>query len=53
MHKLISSFEVKPLEGQTEAVNLVAALPVNMHRVTRLLLEKLHLVPLVLIHKVW
>ena len=43
-------FEVKPLEGQTQPVDLqvVAALPVNIQREPHLLLGKLHLKPLVL-----
>ena len=53
MDKLLSSFEVEALEGQAQPVDLVAALPVNMHRVPGFCLRQLQLIPLVLILKIW
>ncbi len=49
MDELISSLEVKPLEGQTQSLYLVKVLPVNMHREPVLLLSQHSFVPLILI----
>ncbi len=49
MGELLSSLDVKPLEGQTQSVSLVKALPVNMHREPVLLLSQHPFVPLILI----
>jgi hypothetical protein len=49
MGKLLSNLEVKPLEGQTQSVCLVKALPVNMHREPVMLLSQYSFVPLILI----
>jgi hypothetical protein len=48
LDELLSSFEVKPLEGQTQSVYLVKALPVNMHREPVLLISQHSFVPHIL-----
>ncbi len=53
LDELLSSFEVKPLEGQTQFVYLVKVLPVNMHREPVLLISQHSFVPLILILEHW
>jgi hypothetical protein len=49
MNELLSSLEIKPLEGQTQPVHLIPTLPVNMHGVPAVLISQPPFVPEILI----